>query len=389
MIGLSCGPSVQQGPAQQQAQPAAPLTNLNEIDFIKPYLDACELYIAEDQEKVGRAIDAVDGKIKRLDSSMHEQASPIIARLREQEVEPYVQIPERGFMTVNHTLIAKVQDLAKNPPKTNKERKRAMKLGQKVAEVMPLINALNSHLYEIQSAQNMAQIHVELCTSYPLLAAVAIGNARRHNLIAAENRAQDEATVRKVVEMSHRSRSQSAALLTLFASYQATVAGALSPQGLDQSVAVCRETLNSTSSVDDAEVAEVLDFAAQKLAEAQAKEAELKALAQQTMRPPPPMPNQGGSKVSKIVGSVIGLLGSLATGNVAGIIQNAVSLLPEDSPLGNAVTAGKAVISGDYRTALDAATRLAPKGSAIANARNLVDEVDSRADQMWLDSTRQ
>ena len=52
--------------------------------------------------------------------------------------------------------------------------REARDLGQKVAEVMPHIMALNSHLYEFQTAQIHVQIHAEICTSYPLAAAIAL-----------------------------------------------------------------------------------------------------------------------------------------------------------------------------------------------------------------------
>ena len=99
------------------------------------------------------------------------------------------------------------------------------------------------------------------------------------------------------------------------------------------------------------------------------------------MRPPPPMNGAAGDKVTvgKVVGSVLGVLGSLLSGNISGVVKNVAAITPPGSPVQNALDAGEALLNGDYRTALDAATKLAPEGTPVARARTLAARVESRA----------
>lgn len=380
---VGCGPSM--APTAPPASPVSqgPLTDLTEQDFIAPYVTACDGFSREDLERITRAIDAVQGKVDRLDGSRHGEAPAEIGALRDLDVDPHVVIPERGFMTVNHNLIERVQELAKTPPSTKKERQAAMELGQKVGAVMPHIMALNSHLYEIQTAQIHSQVHVEICTSYPLAAAVAIGNARHQNLIPAQNPDGDREAVKRVLASSRLSQARSSALLAMFAAFQAAVAGDMEPEELSSMLEACRGNLSVEPSVDDADVEEVLALASTSLEQAREHEAELKALAQQTMRPPPPMAGtEDKITVGKVIGSVLGVLGSLVSGNIAGIVKNVAAIVPQGSPVRYALTAGEAVLNGDYRTALDAAVRLAPAGSPVAETRDLVARVESRATEV-------
>ncbi len=377
---VGCGPAPVH-PVSGAAQiPEGPLTDLTERDIIQPYITACDGFATEDAERIERALGAVEGSIDRLDGTPHSRAAVVVTALRELDVDPRVSIPERGFMTVDHSLIEQVQKLATNPPKTKKERKAAMELGQKVAKVMPHIMALNSHLYEIQTAQVHSQVHVEACTAYPIAAAVAIGNARHQNLIPARDPAGDAGAVRAVLESSHKTRAKSSALLAVFASLQATIAGDMEVEEFNQMLTAARENLQAPVAVEQSEVDEIVALAWDKLEEARAHEAELKALAEQTMRPPPPRVNDGEKlTVGKVVGSVLGVLGSLATGNISGVVKNVAAMVPERFPLKNALRAGEAVMNGDYRTALDAATKLAPADSPLARARGIAARVESRA----------
>ena len=356
------------GAPQPEAQgPQEPLTNLEESDFTKHYITACEAYLEKGDEKVKQALNGVAGNAKRVDGTPHKQASPLLAEVIKEDVGAKVVVPERGFPTIQTELLEKIKSFAANPPKTAKGRKEQMAIGQKIGKVQPKINDLNTHLYDIMMAQNDTDVYAQVCSAYPLTAAVALGNARHHNLIEASNEKADREAIRKVIEVSHKARARSAAVMTLFATYQAAVEGAVEPEALDEAVAAGLEGLEAEPEVSDEELDEVMDLAAKALKEARAKEAELKKLAEQTMRPPPPKTdNVDTSGAGDAAGSVLGLLTSLATGNVVGVISNAVDLLPSDSALGSAVQGGKALARGDYRTALKSAQRVAPPNSRLA-----------------------
>lgn len=382
ILAVGCGPA-SSAPEQRTAVEVSqgPLTEMTQVDIVAPYLKACDGFTEQDRERIVRVVDALEGKVDRLDGNPHAVAADEIGALQSLEVEPRVKIPERGFMTVEHSLIERVQALGTNPPETRKEMREARELGQKVAEVMPHIMALNSHLYEIQTAQIHVQVHAEICASYPLAAAIAVGNARHHNLIPASDPEGDREVVRSLLEASDRSRAGASALLADFASFQAAVAGDLEPEELAEMIEASRANLEATLTVDEDEVEEVLDLAAAELAKARQHEAELAALAEQSMRPPPPMNAATGEKVTvgKVVGSVLGVLGSLLSGNVSGVVKNVAAITPPGSPVRNALDAGEALLNGDYRTALDKATKLAPEGTPVARAREIAVRVDSRA----------
>jgi hypothetical protein len=345
-----------------------------------PYIKACDEYVKLAQPKVDGTLDAVAGKSKNQMGQQHEQASAALAKLQAEKVQARVDIPEKGFPTIKHNLLDDIQALQKNPPKNDAERKKLTDAAQKIGKIQPLVLALNAHLYEIFMAYNETSLYGELVTAYPLAAAVAIGNAQRQGLVDPDKELMRK-EVRRVLEAARKPQAQAAAVMALYAEYQAAVAGAIKPEALDQTVSASRESIDQVAPVTDAEVDGVIKLADKALAEAAAKEEELKKLAEQTMRPPPPKPAGEGAAqgAGDAASAVLGLLGSIATGNIMGIVQNAAALVPEDNPLGAAVHGAAAIARGDFKAALSSASKIAPNtklGAVVTQVHSTVKTVD-------------
>jgi hypothetical protein len=257
-----------------------------------------------------------------------------------------------------------------------------MDLGQKISKTQPMVMAMNAHLYEIYMAYNETSVYSQVASAYPLAAAVAMGNAARQGLIADDKEVMKK-EVRKILEATHKVQAQGATIMGLYAEYQAAVAGSVPPAALDDAVIAARSSIESPAPVTDAEVDDVMQLAGKAVAAATEKEEELKKLAEKTMRPSPgKVDGTSGpiksSEKGSAASSVLGLLGSIASGNIMGIVQNAANLVPEDNPLGAAIAGAAAITKGDFKKALDAASKIAPGtpiGKAIATANKITKDV--------------
>jgi hypothetical protein len=342
-----------------------------------PYVKGCADYVALIDPKIRGALDGAQGKSKSASGQQHQQASAVLTKLLALNVSPRVDVPQRGFPMVKTA----VQDqiVALTAGGTASDPKKMMALSQKFAKANPMVLELNSQLFEVFMAYNQASVLNQVASAWPLAAAVAMGNAARHGLIA-DDKDKIREQVRAVALASRRVQIRGATIIGLYAEYQAAVAGATPPSGLDDTVAASLASLDADPEVSDAEIDGIMALADQAVTASAEKEAELKALAERTLRPSPGKASGdalqagvGGSKGS-IATSVVGLLGSIATGNVMGIVQNAAALVPADNPLGAAISGVAAVARGDYKGALAAAAKIAP-GTPVGRAISAVNDV--------------
>ncbi len=339
-----------------------------------PYVKGCSDYIALLDPKIRAALDGAQGKSKSASGQQHQQASAVLTKLLAQNVSPRVDVPQRGFPTVKTA----VQDqiVAMSAGGNAADPRKMMALAQKFAKANPMVLELNSQLFEVFMAYNQASVLNQVASAWPLASAVAMGNAARQGLIA-DDKAKIREQVRAVALAARRVQVRGATIIGLYAEYQAAVAGAAPPSSLDDTVAASRASLDADPEVSDAEVDGIMAIADQAVSAAAEKEADMKALAAQTLRPSPGKASGDALQTSggkgSMVSSVIGLLGSVATGNVMGIVQNAAALVPADNPLGAAISGVAAVARGDYKGALAAAAKIAP-GTPIGHAISVVND---------------
>jgi hypothetical protein len=339
-----------------------------------PYVKGCADYIAIIDPKIRGVLDAVEGKSKSASGQPHQQASAVLTKLLAADVSPRVDVPQRGFPMVKTA----VQDqiVAATAGGAPSDPKKLMGLSQKFAKANPMVLELNSQLFEVFMAYNQATVLTQVASAWPLASAVAMENAARHGLIADDKGAIRE-EVRAVALASRRVQARGATIIGLYAEYQAAVAGAVPPSALDDTAVAAGASLDADPVVSDAEVDAVMALADQSVAAAAERESELRALADKTLRPSPGKASgdavQAGAKGS-VASSVVGLLGSIASGNVMGIVQNAAALVPADNPLGAAISGVAAVARGDYKGALAAAAKIAP-GTPVGRAISAVNDV--------------
>jgi hypothetical protein len=346
----------------------------------EPYVKACDEYLKLADPKVRGALDAIAGKSKNQMGQPHEQASALLGKLAKENAGARVDVPERGFPTVKTAFIDQIT--AMNTAAGPKDPKKQMELGQKLAKTQPMVLAMNAHLYEIYMAYNETGVYAQVASAYPLAAAVAMGNAARQGLIA-DDKEQMKKEVRRIIQASHKVQAQGATIMGLYAEYQAAVASAVTPSALDDAVVAAKSSLDTPAPVTDAEVDEVMQIAGKAVAASAEKEEELKKLAEKTMRPSPGPASGTDGPVKSVekgdaASSVLGLLGSIASGNIMGIVQNAAKLVPEDNPLGAAIAGAAAITRGDFKKALDSASKIAPGtpiGKAIATANQVTKDV--------------
>jgi hypothetical protein len=161
----------------------------------------------------------------------------------------------------------------------------------------------------------------------------------------------------KIVDALAKLNASAASATSLVALFPAGAARAL-PAGAAGALVTGLDAARATPPAGRPEDVEAyFTLAKAKAVEAKARQAELDRL---SGRPSGPAPAAGGD--------VLHLVGSLLTGNAAGVLAAAVTFLPAEHPVRSSLEGVSAVMSGDFRGAIGAARKLAPKDSSVGTA---------------------
>jgi hypothetical protein len=360
---------------------AAPSGGVSSKTYADAHVMASDKSVEAFDPDVRRVLDAIAGTSKAPSGEPYEQASVVLAKLQKENIATRVDVPERGFPTVKNPLLEELAAASKDT--SPRGRKRQQATGEKMARVQPTINALNAHLFAIYMAYNNTQVTSQLAGAWPLALAVGLENLARQGVLH-EDLATRKRELRRALAASRLVQTQAATVMGLYAEYQAAVAGAVAPGALDDAVKAARGSLDTPPAIADAEVDALMQLATSSVdAVERAQPNTLKSLAKEG----PVAVGQGGGATpltslisADRVTSVIGLLGAVASGNPLRILQNAAALVPEDHPLGAAIVGVAAISKGDFKKALDAASKVAPGtsiGQAISAANSVTKSVDA------------
>ena len=379
---MTCSACVGLIPGPEQPAPAA---TSNAEAYAQPYVDGCKGYEAELRPKLDALLPELAGEDGK------QSGSELFEELQKLEVELDLGKPEASSSRQREldALRAKAEATGAWWPEVemvylsfggvSNETLSPQQRGERQVAASELIGPLSGQLMKLYIETLQAEAYAFHCGAYPLAGAMLIVNGRANGNLEAASDLEDVPAVRKIGNAARRVEAQYAVLLSLYSAYQGVALGELKPSVIDDLISSGRETLSSEPVMTQGEVESILRLARKQLAEERVRENErLRQLAQQQATTAPAAGQSGDSDAA----SAVGLLTSLLSGNVAGVVQHAIALLPEDSTLGQAVKGTSAAVRGDHRGALRAMSKLAPKDSPLARTANDVAETAQSTRQL-------